>query len=75
MSRDCVRCFRPTRPIRTRLEDHPGTVSYGAKGMCQTCYRIDANYEPPADRQVQAVEQNRATLRAYLRSRGRTVTI
>lgn len=59
IDRDCLRCFRPMRGSHQKIADNP------------TCYRIDRDYEPPADRQAQDVEHNRATLRAYLRSRGK----
>jgi hypothetical protein len=73
--KDCIRCFRPMRGSHQKIADHPGTVSYSGRGMCTTCYRIDRDYQPPASRQEASVEHNRASLIAYFRSRGRTITL
>jgi len=34
----CFQCSVTIRPRDTPLADAPGTVSYGAQGLCKTCY-------------------------------------
>ena len=35
----CEVCDCVMRPPRASLADHPGTRSYGGKGICNSCYR------------------------------------
>lgn len=36
--RKCSECETPIRPANTLIRDFPGTKSYGAYGLCGTCY-------------------------------------
>lgn len=35
---DCRVCGRRIRPMGTTVQDHPGTLSSGTKGLCQKDY-------------------------------------
>lgn len=43
----CAGCGRPMRRCAVRAADAPGSVSYGARGMCSTCYRHRLTPSPP----------------------------
>jgi hypothetical protein len=36
--RPCEECGRPTRPSSSKLDEFPGTVIRGGRGLCMTCY-------------------------------------
>lgn len=36
---DCENCGRPVRPGKWPLAKFPGTIAYGCRGMCKTCYK------------------------------------
>ena len=35
----CVKCHQEMRPMTMKIHEAPGTVGYGADGMCRTCRR------------------------------------
>ena len=43
----CDECYRPMRPDRATLADHPGTVIIGARGLCLTHYRHAREADSP----------------------------
>jgi hypothetical protein len=54
------------RPFRTTLADHPGTIYHAARGLCQTCYRIEPKFQAKAAEDRPSIEQIRLSLQAYL---------
>ena len=35
----CIKCHQEMRPMTMKIHEAPGTVGYGADGMCRTCRR------------------------------------